>query len=229
VSIQEFLDRAAQDRPLVLVLEDLHWADESSVLLLEHLAPRLGETPILVIGSYRDVEVSSTHPLTRVVTQLSRRNLITRIALKRLPIDDVTALIGGLSGQEPPPGLVQAIYTESEGNPFFIEEVFLHLAESGRLFDEEGRFLPNLRVAENDVPQSVRLVIGERLGRLSQSTRDVLAAAAASGRVFWPQVAGREPGTSIGPTTSLPPSSAAPSTSAMLTYRFEWAGMPAAI
>ena len=191
VSVQEFLERASGVQPLLLILEDLHWADESTLLLLEHLAPALGTMPVLCIGTYRDNEVASTHPLARVATQLRRRRLVSRVPLERLTETGVAALVRGLARQEPPSELVNVIGSESEGNPFFVEEVFLHLSESGRLLDEQGRFRTDLRVEEFDVPETVRLVVGERLGRLSERTRDVLAAAATNGRTFDPRVVER--------------------------------------
>lgn len=197
VSLQEFLERAAQDRPLLLVLEDLHWADESTLLLLEHLAPDLGRMPVLIVGTYRDVEVGAAHPLARTMNQLLRARLLTRIDLKRLSRDGVIAMVRGLAGQEPPDGLVRAIHSETEGNPFFVEEVYLHLAESGRLLDDRGRFRSNLRIDEIDVPASVRLVVGGRLERLSEATRDVLVGAAVIGRVFSLEVVQRV--TDLGP------------------------------
>ena len=184
VSVQEFLERAGRSRPLMLVLEDLHWADESTILLLEHLATSLAEMPLLILGTYRDVEVGPTHPLTRMIGQLARRRLVTRISLDPLSRDGIAALIRGLSGQEPPPQLVSLIDRESEGNPFFVEEVFLHLRESGKLLDEQGRFRTDVSVEAWEVPESVRLVIEERLARLSKPTREVLTAAATTGRSF---------------------------------------------
>lgn len=194
VSVQEFLERAARGRPLLLVLEDLHWADESTVLLLEHLAASLADMPVLVLGTYRDMEVGPTHPLARAIGQLGRRRMVTRIALDQLSREGVAALIGGLAGDEPPPALVALIHSESEGNPFFVEEVFLHLRESGKLLDEHGRFRTDVSVEEWEVPESVRLVIEGRLGRLSDATREVLTAAATSGRSFETPVVARVTG-----------------------------------
>ena len=184
ISLLEFTERATRDRPTLLVLEDLHWADQSTLMLMEYLAAHLQQLPVLIAGTYRDDEIGRSHPLSRMLGQLTRRRLGSRIAVHRLPEDQVRAMLRGLAGDEPPEELVRAIDAESEGNPFFIEEVFLHLAESGVLFDQDGRFRRDLRIDELDVPDSVRLVIGERLGRLSRTTRQVLAAGALLGRVF---------------------------------------------
>ena len=189
-SFSEFIGRAAQAQPLLLVLEDLHWADESTLLLTEYLAPLLPEMPVLVLGTYRDVEVDLQHPLARVIGQLGRRRLVERINLRRLSFDGVRAMLRALAGQPAPDQLVRMIDRETEGNPFFVEEVYLHLVESGVLLDEHGRLRRDLRLDEVSVPESIRLVLGQRLGRLASSTREVLVAAAVTGRVFASELVG---------------------------------------
>ena len=145
-SVREFLARAARAQPLLLLLDDLHWADDSTLLLLQHIAQQLREVPVLILGTYRDVELDVGRPLARTLEELLRQRLAHRIALRRLPQDDVAAMLDALSGQEPPAPLVQAVYAETEGNPFFVEEVFQHLAEEGKLFDAQGRWRADLRV-----------------------------------------------------------------------------------
>jgi len=187
-SVGEFLTRGAQGLPLLLVLEDLHWADESTVLLTEYLAPLLSDLPVLLLGTVRDAEVDVSHPLARVISVLARRRLVERIGLQGLSPSGVRSMVEALAGQQVPDQLVRLIEMETEGNPFFIEEVYLHLAESGVLFDEHGRVHQDLSLAENSVPEGVRLVLGQRLARLSPTTRDALTAAAILGRVFSPDL-----------------------------------------
>ena len=193
-SFSEFIGRAAQIQPLLLVLEDLHWADESTLLLTEYLAPLLPAMPVLVIGTYRDVEVDPHHPLARVIGQLAHRHLVERVSLRRLSFDGVGAMLRTLTGQAAPEELVQLIHRETEGNPFFVEEVYLHLVESGVLLDDRGRLRSDLRVDEVSVPESIRLVLGQRLDRLAVSTRKVLIAAAISGRAFTSEIVGEVAG-----------------------------------
>ena len=83
--MREFIGRAAEERPLLLVLEDLHWADESTLLLLEYLAPNLPEMPVMIVGTFRDDEVAPASPLARILNQLVRERLVTRVPLRRLP------------------------------------------------------------------------------------------------------------------------------------------------
>ncbi|MGH2727516.1 MAG: AAA family ATPase, partial [Actinomycetota bacterium] len=136
----EFLERASHMQPLLFVLEDLHWADESTLLLLQHLAERLATMPILLIATYRDVELDVDRPLARRLEELVRRRLAHRIGLSRLPKEGVAAMIGALAGREPPETLVDAVFEETEGNCFFVEEVFQHLNEEGKLFDQAGNW-----------------------------------------------------------------------------------------
>ena len=184
LSMREFIGRAAADRPLLLVLEDLHWADESTLLLLEYLSLHVAEMPVMLVGTFRDDEVEPSSPLARILNQLVRERRVTRISLRPLTREGVAALVAGLTGQRPPAALVRGIYAQSEGNPFFAEELYLHLAESGVLFDDQGRFRGDLRVEDLEVPSSVRMVVGERLARLSEATQRALVAAAVRGRVF---------------------------------------------
>jgi tetratricopeptide (TPR) repeat protein len=138
----------------------------------------------MLVGTYRDTEVDPGHPLAHTMNRLLRRRLLTRLSLRRLPEDGVAAMVGGLADQVAPAELVGVIHAETDGNPFFVEEVYLHLTEAGVLFADDGGFRTDLHIDEFDVPDTVRLVIGERLARLSQATRDILAAAAVVGRTF---------------------------------------------
>ena len=189
-SFSEFMRRAAQRQPLLLVLEDLHWAGESTLLLTEYLAPLLPEMPVLMIGTYRDDEVDLHDLLARVIGQLVRRRLVERVNLHRLSFDGVRAMVGALAAQPVPEQLVHVIDRESEGNPFFVEELYLHLAESGVLLDEHGCLRADLQFEEASVPESIRLVLGQRLERLAIATREVLVAAAVSGRMFVSELVG---------------------------------------
>jgi class 3 adenylate cyclase/tetratricopeptide (TPR) repeat protein len=183
-AVRDSLARGATIRPLLLVLDDLHWADEPTLLLGEHVAQRLREMPVLVLGTYRDVELDVERPLARTLEAFLRQGLTERISLKRLPESDVAHMVAGLAGQEPPASLVQAIYAETEGNPFFVQEVFKYLADAGRLFDAGGHFRADLAIAQLDVPEGIRLVVGRRLARLGDVGRNVLSAASVIGRDF---------------------------------------------
>ena len=182
--MRDFLARASEVQPLLLVLDDLHWADDSSLLLLQHIAQQIHEMHVLIIGTYRDVELDVGRPLARTLEALLRQRLAQRISLRRLPETDVGAMLKALSGQDPPAALVDVVHGETDGLPFFVEEVFHHLAEEGKLFDAKGRWRAGLDVGELDVPEGVRLVIGRRLERVSEECKRALTAAAVIGRRF---------------------------------------------
>lgn len=183
-AFRSFVERAASVTPLVVVFEDLHWADEPTLLLLQHHAQTLSTTPMLVICTYRDMELEVSRPFAKTLEILLRDKLAVRLPLRRLPQGGVKAMLAAMSGQPPPSPLVRVIFEETDGNPFFVEEVFRHLSEEGKLFDENGKWLQNLRVDQLQVPEGVRLVLGRRLDRLGEDARRVLTTAAVIGRSF---------------------------------------------
>ncbi|HUE97222.1 MAG TPA: AAA family ATPase, partial [Longimicrobiaceae bacterium] len=188
-SVLAFLARATAAKPMVMLLDDIHWADESSLLLLEHVAPRLPELRLLLIGTYRDAEADMGPAFARSLATLVRQRLAERVAVKQLSLSSVAELLTALAGAHPPATLSEAIHRGTEGNAFFVEEVFRHLSEEGLLFDDEGRWRRDLDVANLDVPEGVRLVTTRRLGRLDPETVKVLATAAAIGLRFELRVA----------------------------------------
>ena len=179
-----FLDRAARVSPHAVLIDDLHWADESTLQLLQHIAPHLDQMPMLVVGTYRDVDLEAERPFARTLETLTRQRLAQKIALKRLDQARVGELLAAMAGQPAPEPLVEAVFRETEGNPFFVEEVYQHLAEEGKLFDDEGGWRADLRVEELDVPEGIKLVIGRRIQRLSKDSRQLLTMAAVVGRSF---------------------------------------------
>ena len=183
-AVLDFFQRLSAERPVVLLLDDLHWADDATLGLLQHLAPHLSRAPMLVVGTYRDVELDVGKPFEKAMATLTRQKLAERLPLKRLPEEAVAELLAALGGSEPPEPLVRVIFHETEGNPFFVVEVFQHLSEEGKLFDESGAWKTDVSVDELDVPEGVRLVIGRRLERLSEATPKLLTAAAIVGRRF---------------------------------------------
>ncbi|MDQ1566066.1 MAG: hypothetical protein QOF96_946 [Actinomycetota bacterium] len=183
-SVVDFLSRTARARPTVLVFEDLHWADEATLLLIEYLAAQLGDVPALVVATYRDVELGDRPLLARAVEGLVRRRLIHQVRLGRLDEKDVARMLEALARQEAPAPVVDVVFSETEGNPFLVEEMFKYLVDEGRLLDVDGRFRLDVEVQELEVPENVRLVVGRRLDRLSDDARRVLGTAAVIGRYF---------------------------------------------
>ena len=183
-AVLDLFRRLGARQPAVLLLDDLHWADDATLGLLQHLAPHLAGLPLLAVGTYRDVELDVGKPFEKAMAALVRQKQAERLRLRRLPQEAVAELLTALGGSEPPRTLVQVIFHETEGNPFFVGEVFQHLSEEGKLFDEAGDWQTDVSVDELDVPEGVRLVVGRRLERLSEATPKLLTAAAVVGRRF---------------------------------------------
>jgi predicted ATPase len=180
-SISAFLKTASQRQPIVLVLDDLHWADHPSLLLLEFVAKELANSRLLVIGTYRDMELSQRHPLSLTLGELNRERLFQRVLLRGLSQEDVGRFIELVSGINPPQGMVEAVHRQTEGNPLFITEVV-------RLLVQEGDLTPE-RVGQREswsvrIPEGVREVIGRRLDRLSERCNEILTVASVIGRGF---------------------------------------------
>ena len=186
-SVSLFLRRAAKSDPLVVVLDDLHAADEPSLLLLQFLVRDLGDSRLLIVGAYRNVDPSPTDPMTAVITELVREPVSKSIALGGLGERDVARFIELVAGEAPTDELVEVIQEEAEGNPLFVGEIVRLLATEGGL--DRGR--PSLRV-----PESVRDVIARRLRHLSEDCNHVLVLASVLGREFGLQALARLAGIS---------------------------------
>ncbi len=183
-SVREYLLRVAAERPMLLVFEDLHWADESTLLLLEDAAEWVQGVPILLLGTYRGAASATPERLGATLARLAPLGHASLKTVPRFREADVEQMLTQLSGDRPPEAISAAIYGKTDGNAFFVEEMFRNLVESGRLLDELGRFRADVSVDDLDVPANVRLVIEARLGRLSGATRELLGVAAVLGRTF---------------------------------------------
>ncbi len=177
--IASFLRNASAHRPLVLVFDDLHWADKPSLMLLQFLARELGDDRLFVLATYRDVELGRQHPLSETLAELARNNRIERVPLGGLGEADVARFIEDSAGIEPPAGLIAAVFRETEGNPFFVTEVVRLLASDRRL--EKANEVASWSL---EVPQGVREVVGRRLNGLSEDCNETLAIASVIGRDF---------------------------------------------
>jgi predicted ATPase len=177
--LASFLVRIAGSRPVVLVLDDLHAADEPSLLLLQFVAGQLREAPLLIVGAYRDVDVEPHTPLASVVAELRRERVTHELALGGLSEADVGRMIASSAGMQPPQPSVAAIYHRTEGNPLFVGEVVRLLSSQGRLTQVTEAASESL-----PIPPGVREVIGRRLRLLTDDSRRILALAAVLGREF---------------------------------------------
>jgi class 3 adenylate cyclase len=189
-------DVAAQG-PVLLVLDDLHWADGPTLSLLRHVVSA-APAHTMLLGSYRNTELPREHPLVPLLADLHREQRVARIKLTGLPVDDVLALIEAADHEDPfaltasahavevdGGELAGQITEETDGNPFFTLEVIRHLRESGAIAQaDSGRWRLAHSLGELGLPQSVIEVIGRRVERLGQDTQEALGAASVIGRDF---------------------------------------------
>src|SRR5207302_10371877 len=187
-AVAGLLEEATREAPMVLILDDLHWADKPSLSLLRHLVTQGGEMRLLAIGTYRDSDLTRSHPLAELLADLHREEGVSRIPLTGLEEDHVVTLMEAAAGHEltgPGRRLAQAIVRETDGNPFYVAELLRHLREAGALVQgPDGRFRIEGRIEDLGLPQSGREVVGRRVKRLSEPSRQALAVAAVIGRDF---------------------------------------------
>lgn len=187
-AVAELVATAGADSPMVLVLDDLQWADKPSLLLLRHIVQTAQSSPLLIVGTYRDSELTADHPLTDVLVSLRREPATERLALRGLADEEVVALVQGASGQplgDDGVALVHAVCRETDGNPFFVEALLRHLAETGAVYlDDDGKWVPHADLDEAGLPDSVREVIGRRVARLGKECLRTLNMAAVIGQEF---------------------------------------------
>jgi len=174
----------ARKAPLVLVLDDLHWADRATLALLRYLSRFLTRHRVLIVGAYRDVELDRQHPLGDALVAMRREVELERIGLSGLPREAVTELLEAIAQHEVPAHFVEAITAETGGNPFFLREVLLHLIEEGKVKSEAGCFTSRFSIEEMGIPESVRQVIERRLSRLSEQANRLLATASGCSGAF---------------------------------------------
>jgi DNA-binding SARP family transcriptional activator/tetratricopeptide (TPR) repeat protein len=175
-STASFLRNAAGEQPLVLVLDDLHAADDASLLLLRYVASVLGDSRILIVGTFRDLDPAVQAPLEATLAELSREPVTRRIRLVGLSESEVARLAEATAQTAPPEQLVTELHTETDGNPLFVSEIVRLLAAEGRLEVETPGGIP--------IPETIREAIGRRLSRLSGECRQVLSLGSVFGREF---------------------------------------------
>jgi hypothetical protein len=181
-SVTTFLRNAASVQPLVIVLEDLHWADRGTLDLLQHVARNLQGARLVVVGTYRDVEVDRAHPLSGAVAELRRSGTFLRVSLRGLTVDEVHRMYESLRGNEVPWGQAELVHRQTEGNPLFVQEVLRYLVEEGFVVRQGDRYVA--QQPGEGVPEGLRDVIGRRLTHLGEKTNTVLSVASVIGRDF---------------------------------------------
>jgi predicted ATPase/class 3 adenylate cyclase len=186
-AVGAWLASTSADQPVLLVVDDLHWAAKPTLLLLRHVLRFSEPLRLLIVGTYRDTELGRRHPLTDLLADLRRQGGVERLALSGLDAGGVAKFVEQAAGRDleaEEEGLPQAIYAETEGNPFFVAEVLRHLVETGDIERRQGRWVTTTAIEDLGIPEGIRDVVGRRLSRLSDEANDVLAVAAVIGADF---------------------------------------------
>jgi class 3 adenylate cyclase/tetratricopeptide (TPR) repeat protein len=179
-AVVSLIGEAAAARPLVLVLDDLHWADEATLLLLRHLVRSRGSAQLMLLVTYRATELDHASELPATLAELRRAHVLQELTLGGLPDDDVAALIGARSGDAASQSFARRVAERTDGNPFFIEELLRHVEEP-----------TEAELQQLEVPATVRDLLLRRLERLDEACRRALATAAVAGHEFDLALVGR--------------------------------------
>ena len=183
----DWFSMESKHRPLVLVLDDLHWASKPTLQALMHLVRSERLSRLLIVGTYRDTELDRRHPLTDVLADLRRIDGVERVAVRGLDPDGVAAFVQATRGDaldDDSRELVELISDQTQGNPFFVGQILRNLAESGAIEEVEGRWVRAEGAEQFVVPEGVREVVGRRVSRLSEQAGDLLTVAAVTGPEF---------------------------------------------
>ncbi len=187
-SVIELFAAVSSDAPLVLVLDDLHWADRPTTELLRQLATSDVPMRVLVVGTFRDADIGPNHPLTDTLAAFHRDSASTRIALRGLGDTELLELMEETAGHElDEDGLAlrDALLAETDGNPFFVVEILRHLAETDAITQQQdGRWVATSELRATGLPVSVREVLGRRVAHLGATAMESLSAASVIGRDF---------------------------------------------
>lgn len=186
-AVVELLAALSGRAPLLLVLDDVHWAAKPTLLLLRHVLRAPAALRVLVVATYRDTDLDRTHPLAEMLADLRREPGVERLALTGLDVQGVADFLeyrAGHSLDDAGTELARVVQAETEGNPFFVGEVLNHLVETGALVFRDGRWTSDLSVDQVGIPEGVREVIGRRLSHLPSSANEVLSVASVIGRDF---------------------------------------------
>jgi hypothetical protein len=186
--VVDLVRRASAQVPVVVVLDDLHWADRETIQLLQHVVGATIAMPLLLIGTYRANEVGADHAVADLLGSLHREAGVERLALRGLDGDDVLALMEEIAGHQLADdalALRDELLAETDGNPFFLIEILRHLAETGAIAQRpDGRWSAAPGALSRGLPVSVREVVGRRVAALGETASRVLSVASVIGRDF---------------------------------------------
>lgn len=178
-----FIERMSASHALVLAIDDLHYADSASLDLLCHVVRSHPNARLLVLGIYREDEIERNPALERTLAKLMQRRILTRIAIEALSAEEIEELAESSLGGHVSPTVSQLLFIQSEGNPFFAEELISSWIENGSIVCEHGQWTAAAPL-EHALPQSIVAVLRQRFTQLSPITVDRLRIGAIIGRTF---------------------------------------------
>ena len=186
-AVGTFLQSIGLPHVLVLLFDDLHWADTASLDLVCHLARRQSYAHMLLVGAYRDSELEGNAALTRTIAELSQRRMLTTVTIEPLSCQEIEALARNALGNPLSPAVSLLLSAQSEGNPFFAEELLHGWIETGALILENQQWVA-VAPLEQTLPPSIVGALRQRFARLSTESIDDLRVAAIIGRAFDPSL-----------------------------------------
>jgi len=183
-AVSQFVMNISKEASLLVVLDDLQWTDQTSLLLMHYLARGVYKTPLLLLGAYRETDIDERHPLSSVLAELNRERLLQSVLLKRMSLSDVSEMIKQLLEQnDVPKEFCELVYEKMRGNPFFVEELVKSLKEEEIIFREENRWKFK-EISKIEFPKTVKSVIKTRISRLDEESQNILTLASFVGNDF---------------------------------------------
>jgi tetratricopeptide (TPR) repeat protein len=183
-AVSQFVTNISREAPLLVVLDDLQWTDQSSLLLMHYLARGAYRVPMFILGAYRDTDIDERHVLTSVLTELNRERLLRSVPLSRMSLDDVLEMIKRIFEQDDVPReFSELVYDKTQGNPFFVEEIIKSLREEKVIYRRENQWKVK-EVSKIEFPATVKSVVKTRIGRLDDECQNLLTLASFVGNDF---------------------------------------------
>jgi predicted ATPase len=188
-TVSSMLLEMARRRPILLFLDDLHWADNGTLQLLAYVVRSIRGARVLLVAAYRPEEAAPVrgqpHPLTYAIGQINREGISATLTLRRLDLRETRHLLSiTLNRTDFPEGFVEMVFRHTEGNPYFLEEVMKSLADQGVINPRDSQWHQKVDMAALSIPSSVRAAITQRIGRLEPAAARTLQNAAVLGQEF---------------------------------------------
>jgi DNA-binding SARP family transcriptional activator/DNA-binding CsgD family transcriptional regulator/tetratricopeptide (TPR) repeat protein len=225
-AIADLLANVGSRQPVLLIVEDGHWADPGTLLLLRHLARAATHARLLLVVTFRDTDADIPATLADALAELRRSDDVVRMRIEALTDEEIGQFVSAACGGRPEPaaGLTRRLRDLTAGNAFLLCELWRTLAESGGVVVADGTINVTGSLEELATPRGIREVVSQRLARLPRTTNDLLDLAAVAGTEFEVDLLRRAAPTLLEPIDSLAPAERSgmidETTSPTLTYRF---------